>query len=247
MTVLVIAAGYATRLYPLTRDFPKPLLEVGGRTILDHLLEQIQAIPGVEAVYLITNSRFVAHFEAWRRGRHGGGDVDIIDNGTVSNEDRLGAVGDIRFALEARDIDDDLLVCAADNILQFPLADFVAVFRAHPTAHVCVRAIEDVEDRRKRGIVILDADDRVLEFEEKPEEPKSEWAVPPIYFYPRATVPRIGEYLEDGGTMDAPGHFVEWLCKVEPVYAYRIDGTVLDIGNHASLAEVRRVLGGPDP
>jgi glucose-1-phosphate thymidylyltransferase len=232
VTVLIIAAGYATRLYPLTVDFPKPLLEVGGRTILDHLLEQIEAIPGIDAVRLITNSRF---------------DVDIIDNGTVSNEDRLGAVGDIRFAVEARDIDDDLLVCAADNILLFPLADFVAAFRARPTAHVCVRAIEDVEDRRRRGIVLLADDDRVLEFEEKPEEPKSEWAVPPIYFYPRATLPRIREYLDAGGTADAPGHLVEWLCRVEPVYAYRIDGTVLDIGNHASLAEARRKLGGRDP
>ena len=253
MKALIIAAGYATRLYPLTENFPKPLLEVSGQTLLDHLVDQIRTIPGIEECLLITNHRFCGHFQQWARVRmahaqreakaHTGLRLDIIDDGTSSNEDRLGAVGDIRFAIRQRDIADDLLVCAADNILQFSLADFVAAFRANPTAHVCVRAIEDVEDRRRRGIVLLDAENRVLEFEEKPQNPKSEWAVPPIYLYPTATLPRIDEYLDAGGIADAPGHLVEWLCRVEPVHAYKIKGSVLDIGNHESLAAARKALG----
>ncbi len=249
MKALIIAAGYATRLYPLTKNFPKPLLEVGDKTILDHLVDQIRTVPEIEHVLLITNHRFVDHFRRWtahkattarRSGRaHTGLRVDIIDDGTTSNDDRLGAVGDIQYAIAHHDIADDLLVCAADNILQFPLERFVRAYRANPVSHIFVRAIEDVEDRKQHGIVTLNADNRVLEFEEKPENPKSKWAVPAFYIYPAAILPRISEYLNAGGTSDAPGHFVEWLCKVEPVYAYKIEGTVLDIGNHELLAEAR--------
>ncbi|MDP6778534.1 MAG: nucleotidyltransferase family protein [Candidatus Latescibacteria bacterium] len=252
MKALILAAGYATRLYPLTLDFPKPLLEVGGKTLLDHLVDQIREIPGIEHAVLVSNHRFVGHFDLWaaertaqaRRGgqAHRGLRFEVLDDGTTSNDDRLGAVGDIQYALTHRDVDDDLLVCAADNILQFPLKRFVQTFRGNPASHICVRAIEDVEDRKRRGIVLLDADNRVLEFEEKPEAPKSKWAVPPLYIYPKSVLPRIAEYLQQGGTSDAPGHLLEWLCQVEPVYAYEIEGSVLDIGNHESLAEARRML-----
>ena len=255
MKALILAAGYATRLYPLTRDFPKPLLEVGGKTLLDHLVDQIREIPDIEHAILVSNHRFVGHFDRWaaerteqaRRGgrAHSGLRFDVLDDGTISNEDRLGAVGDIQYAVSHRGISDDLLVCAADNILQFPLKRFVQAFRANPVSHICVRSIQDLEDRKRRGIVLLDEDNRVLDFEEKPEAPKSEWAVPPIYLYPREVLPRIEEYLRQGGTADAPGHLVEWLCKVEPVYAYKIEGSVLDIGNHESLAEARKVFESP--
>ena len=253
MKALIIAAGYATRLYPLTKDFPKPLLEIGGKTILDHLVDQLRTIPEIDTVHLITNHRFVENFQHWAQGRmvrakrqgsaHTGVRFDIIDDGTTSNENRLGAVGDIQYAVVHRGIADDLLVCAADNILQFPLKRLVAAYRANPVSHICVRAIGDMEDRKRRGIVLLADDNRVLDFEEKPKNPKSEWAVPPIYLYPQAVLPRIAEYLNAGGTSDAPGHLVEWLCKVEPVYAYKIEGTVMDIGNHESLAEARSILG----
>ncbi len=250
---LILAAGYATRLYPLTKNFPKPLLEVGPKTILDYLVDQLREIPEIEECYLVTNHRFTGHFEDWARKRmeearrevkaHKGIRLDILDDGTSSNEDRLGAVGDIRFVIQERGISEDLLVCAADNIFQFSVAGFVSAFKKRQAAHICVRKIEDLADRRRRGIAVLGEEDRVVEFKEKPENPKSHWAAPPLYMYPAATLARIEQYLEEGGTSDAPGHLIEWLCTVEPVYAYRVDGEVLDIGNPESLAEARAAMG----
>jgi len=240
---LILAAGYATRLFPLTKDFPKPLLEVGGQTILDHLMDQLETVQNLSQVHVVTNSRFTRHFNDWAQAYDGPLPLTIIDDGTSSNEDRLGAVGDIRFAIEASNLADELLVCAADNILQFPLAKFVAAFKANPVTYICVRSIEDIEDRKRRGIVLLDADNQVLEFEEKPDNPKSNWAVPPFYIYPAKTLKRVQEFLDGGGTSDAPGHFVEWLCQKDPVFAYKIEGEILDIGNHDSLAEARSAFG----
>lgn len=253
MKALIIAAGYATRLYPLTKDRPKHLLEVGGRPILDYMIDQIKTIKEVDEVYLVTNHRFFGHFQDWANNRmaesrdanraHTGVRVEIIDDGTISNEDRLGAVGDVQFSIDQREIDQDLLVCGADNILRFPLSAFADKFKSNPAAHICVRKIEDPEDRKRRGIAVLGEDDRVIDFKEKPEAPASHWGAPPLYIYPRDLLGRVSEYLQGGGTADAPGHFVEWLCKVEPVFAYRIEGSVLDLGNPESLAAARAELG----
>ncbi len=252
MRVLIIAAGYATRLYPLTRDFPKPLLEVGGQTILDHLVDQIREIGGVEQVHLVTNHRFVGHFDKWAADRtlqsrkdgraHSGIRLDILDDGTTSNEDRLGAIGDMQFAIQKRGIEDDLLVCAADNILQFPLKRAVQAFRGNPVSHICVREEPDVEDRKRRGVVVLDDANRVTEFQEKPEQPKSEWVALPIYIYPSSVLPSVRTYLEQGRSADAPGSFVEWLCSTELVQAHKIEGEVLDIGNPESLEKARESM-----
>ena len=250
MKALVIAAGYATRLYPLTKNFPKPLLEVGGKTILDHLVDQIETIEEVDEVFLVTNHKFFGHFQDWAQERlsesrqtHTGVGFEVIDDGTTSNEDRLGAVGDVQFSIDHRGIDDDLLVCAADNILQFPLAALASRFRKNPAAHICVREIVDPEDRKRRGIAVLGENDRVVDFKEKPEAPKSHWGAPPLYLYPKDSLGRVAEYLKSGGTADAPGHLLEWLHRVEPVFAYRIEGSVLDIGNPESLAVARAELG----
>lgn len=250
MKAIIIAAGYATRLYPLTENFPKPLLEVGGKTILDHLIDQLKTIPDIDHAYLVTNHRFHNHFTNWARQRqtharhgqqaHTGLRFDILDDGTTSNDDRLGAVGDIQFAIKARNITDDIMVLAADNILQFPLQKFVTAFKSKPASWVCVRRITDPEDRKRRGIAQLDAQNRVIDFEEKPKQPKSEWGVPPFYIYPSSVLPRIKSYLDSGGIADAPGHFLVSLHKTEPVYAHKITGEILDIGNHESLAEARQ-------
>jgi glucose-1-phosphate thymidylyltransferase len=249
MKAIILAAGYATRLYPLTENFPKPLLEVGGKTILDHLIDQLKTITDIDHAYIVTNHRFHGHFTDWARKRaenirsetqaHTGLRTDILDDGTASNDDRLGAVGDIQFAVEARDITDDAIVLAADNILQFPIQKFVNTFKSNPVSHITVRHNPDYEDRKRRGNVKLDENNKVTEFIEKPEEPISEWSVPPFYIYPSTTLPRIKAYITSGGNPDAPGHFAEWLHKQETVYAYKIEGSVLDIGNHESLAEAR--------
>ena len=243
MKAIVIAAGYATRLYPLTLNFPKGLLEVGGRAIVDRLMDQIESVPDVDAVCLITNNRFAGQFERWADGWNGRLDIHVIDDGTTSNENRLGAVGDIRFAIKQRDISDDILVCGSDNLLGFRLKDLVADFRANPVAHVCVCHVDDPEDRRRRGIAVLDAENRVVKFDEKPENPASSWGSAAFYVYPASTLKRFDEYIESGRSTDAPGHFVEWLCRVEPVYAHRIRGTVIDIGNPETLEQARREYG----
>ena len=239
MNALILAAGYATRLYPLTKDFPKPLLEVGGRTILDHLIEQLDGIAVIDRIWLITNHRFLPHFNAWREQRGGPKPVELIDDGTLTNENRLGAVGDLRFALERAGMEDDLLVTAADNLLQFPLAEFVSAFQRCPVTHLVVHEVTDPARLRRTGVVVLGEGDRVLEFAEKPAEPKTNLAVPPIYLFARSTLPRVAEYLAGGGSPEAPGHFIEWLCRQEPVRAHRIRGSILDIGTPESLAAAR--------
>ncbi len=242
MKAIILAAGYATRLYPLTKNFPKPLLEVGGKTILDHLIEQIKAIADIDGVYVVTNHRFYGHFADWARTNravHTGGEIEVLNDGTTSNDDRLGAVGDIQFAIDARDIADDVLVLAADNILLFSLQTLVNIFKSNPVSHIAVRYNSDYDDRKRRGNVRLDKDNRVLQFIEKPDKPISEWSALPVYIYPASILPRFEEYIANGGNSDAPGHFLEWLHTCETVYAYNIDGGVLDIGNRESLAEAR--------
>jgi glucose-1-phosphate thymidylyltransferase len=245
MKALIIAAGYATRLFPLTKDFPKPLLEVGGRPILDWLFEQIEGIPAINGAYVVTNSRFAGHFENWRAGRTSKLPVEILDDGTSTNETRLGAVGDIQLAIEQYRLDDDLFVAAADNILLFPLASFINAFQNNPSPYLCVHHVEEIAARQRTGIAQLDDADRIIRFEEKPREPKSAWGVPPLYIYPRAILPRIAEYLAVGGNPDAPGHFVEWLSRIEACYAWRMEGSVLDIGNLESLEAARRRFSTP--
>lgn len=238
MKAIILAAGYATRLYPLTKNFPKPLLEVGCKTILDHLIDQLKNIADIDDIYVVTNHRFHGHFTDWARGNKAIRS-DILDDGTTSNDDRLGAVGDIQFVIEARDIADDVLILAADNILLFSLQNFVSTFKSNPASHIAVRHNPDYDDRKRRGNVQLDEDNRVLQFIEKPDRPISEWSASPVYVYPASILPRFKEYIANGGNPDAPGHFLEWLHACEAVYAYNIEGGVLDIGNRESLAEAR--------
>ncbi|MCY3683591.1 MAG: nucleotidyltransferase family protein [Gemmatimonadetes bacterium] len=242
MKAIILAAGYATRLYPLTKNFPKPLLEVGGKTILDHLLEQIKTIADIDGVYVVTNRRFYGHFADWARENRAiqtGLETEVLDDGTNSNDNRLGAVGDIQFAIEARDVADDVLVLAADNILLFSLPKLVNIFKSNPVSHIAVRHNPDYEDRKRRGNVQLDKYNRVLQFIEKPNRPISEWSALPVYIYPASILPRFEEYIANGGNPDAPGHFLEWLHTCETVYAFDIEGGVLDIGNRESLADAR--------
>lgn len=242
MKAIILAAGYATRLYPLTKNFPKPLLEVGGKTILDHLVGQLKNIADIDGVYVVTNRRFYGHFADWARANraiHTGLETEILDDGTTSNDNRLGAVGDIHFAIETCDIDGDVFVLAADNILLFSLQKLVNTFKSNPVSHITVRHNPDYDDRKRRGNVQLDEDNRVLQFIEKPDSPISEWSASPVYIYPASILPRFEEYIANGGNPDAPGHFLEWLHICETVYAYNIEGRVLDIGNRESLAEAR--------
>ncbi|HCK08270.1 nucleotidyltransferase family protein [bacterium] len=259
MKCVILAAGYATRLYPLTRNFPKPLLEVGGRTILDHLIDQIRDIPDIDHVHLVTNNRFAGHFQDWltalgdqtkaENRADSGLPITIHDDGTTSAEDRLGAIPDLQFVIDQAGIEDDILVTASDNILQFSLNNVVKTWKRNCEFHITVRHELDVEDLKKRGNAILDGNDQLVDFIEKPEIPKSNWVVPPIYIYPKASLKWIPKYLEHGKdkpgvTGDSPGQIVEWIYTRFPVYAHKIEGNILDIGNPESLAQARAIMEG---
>ncbi len=234
MKVVILAAGYATRLRPLTDTIPKPLLPVGGRPIVDWIVDNARTVPDVDAVHLITNSRFADQFRDWAGPR----DVVVHDDGTFTNDDRLGAVGDLQLAVERGAIDDDLLVVAGDNLFEYRLGDFAAKWRQREASSaVAVYDCGDFELAAQYGIVELGEDDRIEYFIEKPDDPPSTLAATATYLYPRARLPLIRRYLDEGHSPDQAGSLVAWLYRREPVYGYRFEGDWFDIGNHAQLLE----------
>jgi len=247
MKAIVLAAGYATRLRPLTETVPKPLLPVGGRPMVDWIVDNINAVPEIDGVHIVTNSRFAPAFEAWAAGT----DVRVHDDGTFTNEDRLGAIGDLQLAIERGGIDDDLLVVAGDNLFDYRLSEYVAWWQAHGVASaVAVYDCGDLELATHYGVVDLGADDRVLYFVEKPDDPSSTLCATATYIYPREHLPLVGRYLAEGHAPDQAGSLVAWLYHREPVYAYRFPGEWFDVGNHAQLLEAdnrtRRLHGLPE-
>ncbi len=234
MKVVILAAGYATRLRPLTDTIPKPLLPVGGRPMVDWIVDNARTIPDVDGIHLITNSRFAGQFGDWAAGR----DVVVHDDGTFTNEDRLGAVGDLQLAIERGRIDDDLLVVAGDNLFDYPLADFAADWRRRGAASaVAVYDCGDLELATHYGIVELGSDSRIEYFIEKPDDPPGTLAATATYIYARAQLPLVRRYLDEGHAPDQAGSFVAWLYRREPVYGYEFDGDWFDIGNHEQLLE----------
>jgi len=236
VNALVLAAGYATRLRPLTDRVPKQLLPVGGRPMLDWIVDNLEEIPELRELHVVTNARYAPAFADWAETRGG---VTVHNDGTTSNDDRLGAIGDLRFVLGRSDLgDDDLLVMAGDNLLDASLADYVAWWRGKGTASAL--AVYDVGDRelaRQYGIVELGADERVVGFVEKPAEPQSTLAATATYLFHREHLSLVEAYLADGNPADQPGNFIAWLYAREPVYGYALPGAWHDIGTPAQLLE----------
>jgi glucose-1-phosphate thymidylyltransferase len=238
---VILAAGYATRLYPLTLDRPKALLPVAGRPMLEHLLERLEGVEGLDEILLVTNSKFAAAFREWAAGR-GGEAVRIVDDGTTDEETKLGAIGDLDLTIRAGAIDDDLLVLAGDNLFSESLAPFPAFAREREAPALGVYDVGDLEAIRRYNAIELDANDRVTFFQEKPEQPRSTLTGIALYFYPRSAVGLVGEYLDGGNNPDQPGHLVEWLYRRVPVYAWRVPGRWYDIGSKETLAEADRAF-----
>lgn len=233
MKCLILAAGYATRLYPLTENFPKPLLEVNGKTILDWLIEDIGSL--ADEFVVVTNHKFVRHFENWARGRK----IRIVDDGTSSNDTRLGAVCDIQFALEKAGIDDDLLIIAGDNLLDFSLKGFIGYAREKNSSCTMRYWENDMARLRKSGVVTVGEDERILAMVEKPAEPESHWCTPPFYYYRRDDLLRIPEALQDGCGTDAPGSLVVWMCRHTVMHSMEMPGKRYDIGTLESYQEIK--------
>ncbi len=242
MKCLVLAAGYATRLYPLTENFPKPLLKVGEKTILDWLLEDIQTAGVVDKYVVVTNHRFARHFGDWARGH--ALPITVVDDGTESNETRLGAVRDIQFAIDAMGINDDLLVIAGDNVLDFSLTGFLRYSREKGTS-CTMRYWESDESRlRKSGVSEIGADERLISMEEKPSEPRSHWCTPPFYFYTAADARRIKKAIEDGCGTDAPGSLAAWMCRRSVLHSMEMPGRRFDIGDLESYELAQKTYRG---
>ncbi len=233
MKAIILAAGYATRLRPLTDSIAKQLLSIGGRPMLDWVCDKVEEV--TLDIHLVTNSRFAGAFERWASGRAG---VTVHDDGTASNDDRLGAIGDIAFVLDRIGADDDLLVIAGDNLFDSGLTDFASFCTAKGTASaVAVYDCEDLELATHYGVVEVGEDDRVVGFEEKPSEPRSTLAATACYLYHRDHVPLVARYLAEGNPPDQPGRLIAWLYRREPVYGYRFPGAWYDIGNPEQLLE----------
>ena len=239
MKAVILAGGYATRLYPLTRDRPKHLLEVDGRPLLELLLERLP-LGELDAVYVVTNAKFADRFREWAESYPA--DVIVLDDGTTSEEDRLGAIGDLQLVIESEGIDDDLIVAAGDSIFTERLDDFARFGRERDAAAIAVYDVGDLEAMKQLSSIGVDVDSRLVTFEEKPEQPESTLAGIALYFYPRAILPLVGEYLAEGNNPDQPGRLIGWLYERTPVYAWRVPGRWFDIGTPETLAEAERLF-----
>ncbi len=239
MKQIILAAGYATRLHPLTERTPKPLLPVGGKPMLEHVLASSAAIGGIDQTFVVTNEKFTGQFENWLaeyKNEHPDFNGAIINDGTTSNEDRLGAIGDLHFVMEQESIDDDSLVIAGDNLFTGDLSGFGDHCRETQTPVLGLHDVGSIDEAKKYGVVAVDDAGRLTGFEEKPAEPQSTLIGIALYYYPRAVLPEIRRYIREGNNPDQPGRLVQWLFPQQPVHPWTVPGNWLDIGSHETLA-----------
>jgi glucose-1-phosphate thymidylyltransferase len=220
--------------------------------MLDYLVDRIDDVEDVDAVHVVTNAQFASDFEAWAAERSGRRPVHVHDDGTTSNEERLGAIGDIRFTIEQAGLDgEDLLILAGDNVIEYDLSDFVRFWREKGDGSaIAVHRVPDPELIKQYGVVELDENDRVVSLEEKPAQPRSDLAATAAYLYPAEHAALMPGYLDDGNPPDAPGNFTVWLHTRAPLYGYRFSGEWLDIGDPRQLLQadnrMRRRVGMPE-
>ena len=240
MVCILLAAGYATRMYPLTENFPKPLLEIKGKPILDWVVDDLSSGGRVDRYVVISNHKFLPHFEKWvEKKRSQGIPVEILDDGSTDNDNRLGAVKDIEFAIEKLGLSDDLLVLAGDNVMDFSFNSFVSYFGQKQTTCIMRYRVPGLKGPCKFGVATVDSDGRVLNMVEKPQVPESEWAVPPFYIYRKSDLDLFRKGIESGCKTDAPGSFIEWLCKQTAVHAFEMPGQRFDVGSIEGYEKIR--------
>jgi len=247
MTAIILCAGFATRMYPLTRNFPKPLLPVAGRPAINYLLDQLVEIPNLNAVHIVSNARFFSHFEKWREDYLKSESkkllaIEIHNDGAEANERRLGASADLWLALKHISDASRVLVSAGDNIYRFSIKPLWRQF-LQSRHHYVVALPETDESKLKRsGVLELDAQDRVIRQHEKPDRPQSTWSCPPLYFLQASARPRLAAFLNSSANCDAPGYFIDYLCRKEAVYAFKLNASRLDIGSMDAYREADRIM-----
>ena len=245
MNALILAAGYATRLYPLTLNKAKPLLEVAGKPMIDWVLDNLAPIPDLETVYVVTNHKFAQDFETWAetyRQKKPKFTIKIIDDGSTDDSDKLGAIGDICLVITREDLaKNDLIVVAGDNLFSEPLADFARVAKMSE-ATLATYDVGDLEAIKKYSSITIDTEGVITRFEEKPPEPKNTLAGIALYYFSRDVIPLFKTYIAAGNNPDQPGRFIQWLYQLKPVKAYQIKGTWFDIGSKETLEEANEIF-----
>ncbi len=237
--MIILAAGYATRLYPLTKDKPKPLLEIGGKPILDHIIKKIEKIEEVDEVFIVTNAKFSGHFQGWLTEFKSQKKIKIINDQTTSNEARLGSLGDVNFVIDQENIKESVLIVAGDNLFEFSLKEFVESHKKHNKSAVALYDVQDKELAKHYGIVAVGDGGKMIEFEEKPSEPKSTLASTGVYIYPPHVLPMLQEFVKKYKNSDKAGNFLEWLHKKEHVYCYITKEKWFDIGTLDQLEKAK--------
>ena len=238
MKAIILSAGYATRLYPLTKNTPKGLLPIGRKSILDFIVDQIETIKEIDEIFIISNHKFYENFYAWSKTRKTHLEITVLDDNTTDDTNKLGAIGDILYTIENGGIKEDVLIMAGDNFFTFELSDYIDFYKRVNADTILVKEINNIKELQRMGNAILDSNDIVVAMEEKPKAPKSNCAVFASYVYKKETLPLIKQYLDEGNNPDAPGFFPSWLHKIKPVYAYKFKGECYDIGTRESYAEV---------
>ncbi len=242
MKCLILAAGYGTRLYPLTENQAKPLIEISGRPMIEHILDRVENLDRVDEIYIVHNDRFAGNFRKWAEAYASKKMIRLFNDGSTDDSNKLGAIGDMRFAVEEGGIDDDMLVIAGDNLFGWELSSFVKYFDEKGTCAALYR-VADRELIKKYSVVELDENGRIVSFEEKPPEPATDLAAICLYLLGRGKLPKIGQYIEEGRNPDAPGYFIKYLAETDRIYGVPMEGDWLDIGDFKSLEEAERLFG----
>lgn len=250
MKLIVLGAGYATRLYPLTLDQPKPLLHVAGKPMIEHVLTNVKPILDIDHIYVVTNARFAPHFQRWADGYaavHGGGPITIINDQSTDDANKLGAIGDLNLVLNEAEIDDDIVVVAGDNLFSHSLEQFGEFCRDSGAPVLGVYDVGDLEEIRKYNAIEIDKAGQITFFEEKPARPQSTLTGIALYYYPKWTLPLIRQYLAEGNHADQPGLLVQWLYPRTPFLVWRVPGIWYDVGSKETLEEANRIFSPPTP
>ena len=245
MKVIILAAGYATRLYPLTLTQPKPLLPVAGKPMIDYVLDNLAPIGGIDRIYVVTNAKFADHFQNWATDYHANKaklNFTIVNDRSTDDSNKLGAIGDIRFVLQSQTVADDIIVVAGDNLFSETLVDFGRICREKQAPVLAVYDVGDLEQIKKYNAITLDGDGRITFFEEKPKKPTSTLTGIALYYYPRSTLPLIEQYVAEGNNPDQPGRLIQWLYPRVPVYTWKVPGLWYDIGSKETLEEANRIF-----
>jgi glucose-1-phosphate thymidylyltransferase len=244
MKLIILAAGYATRLYPLTLDQPKPLLPVAGKAMLEHVVDNLETIPYIDVSYLVTNAKFAGHFQSWvdNRGQNYQSCFEVVNDGTTDESNRLGAIGDTHLVLTKHGIEDDIIVVGGDNLFSQDLFEFGEFCREKNAPVLAVYDVGDLNEIKKYNSIEIDSEGRITYFEEKPAEPKSTLTGIALYYYPQSALPLVRQYIAEGNNPDQPGRLVQWMYPRVPFYTWKVPGLWFDVGSKETLEEANRVF-----